>query len=142
MLVVIDTNVLVAALKSQFGASYAIISQLPSEKFQIALSIPLYLEYQDVLTRTQHMTGSSTHEEILAFLRYLCRISHQQDIFFLWRPYLRDPNDDMVLELAVASQSRYIITHNQKDFAGIEKQFGITPIVPCDFLNIIRKQTI
>jgi len=83
MRIVIDTNVLLSALKSSKGASYALISQLPSKQFQFALSVPLYSEYQDVLTREEHLTGANTPEDILAFLRYMCRISYQQDIFFL-----------------------------------------------------------
>lgn len=140
MRVVFDTNIFVSALKSNKGASYAVISQLPSEQFQIVLSIPLYIEYQDVLTRPEHMSGVSTPEEILGFLRYICSIAHRQRIFFLWRPWLADPKDDMVLEVAVASQSRYIVTHNLRDFRGVEKNFGITPVTPGKFLHIIRSQ--
>src|SRR5215813_6616890 len=86
MRVILDTNVLVAALRSDMGASYAIVSQLPSERFQMALTVPLYLQYQDVLTRLEHMTGASTRDEVLNFLRYLCSIAHRQRVFFLWRP--------------------------------------------------------
>lgn len=137
MRVVLDTNILVSALRSNRGASYALITQLPSDQFQVVLSIPLYIEYQDVLTRPEHMSGASTAEEILAFLRYICSIAHRQQIFFLWRPWLADPKDDMVLEAAVASRSHYIITHNLKDFRGIEEHFGITPITPGKFLYIL-----
>ncbi len=140
MRVVLDTNIFVSALKSNMGASYTVISQLPSDQFQIVLSVPLYVEYQDVLTRPEHMSGASTAEEILAFLRYICSIAHRQQIFFLWRPWIEDPKDDMVLEIAVASQSRYIVTHNLRDFRGVEKHFGITPVTPGKFLNIIRNQ--
>ena len=140
MRVVLDTNIFVSALRSDRGASYAVISQLPSDQFRIVLSIPLYVEYQDVLTRPEHMTGASTAEEILAFLRYICSIAHRQRIFFLWRPWLSEPKDDMVLETAVASQSRHIVTHNLRDFRGVEKHFGITPVTPGKFLHIIRSQ--
>ena len=142
MRVVLDTNVLVAALRSDMGASYAIVSQLPSERFQMALTVPLYLQYQDVLTRPEHMTGASTPDDIRNFLRYLCSIAHRQRVFFLWRPWLKDPKDDMVLEAAVASQSRYIITHNLRDFtgSGIEEYFGIMPIRPREFLHRLRSR--
>ena len=140
MRVVLDTNIFVSAFKSNKGASYAVISHLPSDQFQIVLSIPLYSEYQDVLTRPEHMSGKSTAAEILAFLRYICSIAHKQRIFFLWRPWLGDPKDDMVLETAVASRSRYIITHNLRDFRGVKKHFGVTPATPGKFLNIIRSQ--
>ncbi|MDM8522349.1 putative toxin-antitoxin system toxin component, PIN family [Desulfococcaceae bacterium HSG8] len=116
--VVPDTNIFVSALRSDRGASYAVIPQLPSDQFRIALSIPLYVEYQDVLTRPEHMSGESTAEEVPAFLRYICGIAHRQRIFFLWRPWLSDPKDDMVPETAVASQSRYIVTYNLTDFRG------------------------
>ncbi len=136
--VIIDTNILVSALKSDMGASYCLISKLPSNKFQISLSVPLYIEYQDVLTRKEHLTGSSTKEEILAFLRYLCKMANRQRIFYLWRPWLKDPKDDMVLELAVASKSQFIITYNLKDFSNIQ-QFGIEAITPKDFLQMIEE---
>ncbi|NIM17502.1 MAG: putative toxin-antitoxin system toxin component, PIN family [Candidatus Aminicenantes bacterium] len=138
MRVVLDTNVLVSALKSDMGASFALISRLPSEKFQIALSVPLYLEYQDVLTRDENMSGGSTQKEIFGFLRYLCSISYKQDVFFLWRPFLKDPKDDMILEAAVASNSKYIVTHNLKDFRGVER-FGIDAIKPADFLKKLKE---
>ena len=63
MRVILDTNVLVAALRSEMGASYAIVAQLPSERFQMALTVPVYLQYQDVLTRPEHMTGASTRDD-------------------------------------------------------------------------------
>lgn len=135
--VVIDTNILVSALRSDMGASYALISKLPSQKFQFSISVPLYLEYQAVLTRKEHMTGASTREEILAFLRYFCKIAYRQKIFYLWRPWLRDQKDDMVLELAVASKCQYIITYNLKDFSNIQK-FGIEAITPKNFLSTIE----
>ena len=136
--VILDTNILVSALRSDMGASYYLISKLPSQKFQISLSVPLYIEYQDVLTRKEHLTGASTKEEILAFLRYLCKIANRQKIFYLWRPWLKDPKDDMVLELAVASKSQFIITYNLKDFSNIQ-QFGIEAIIPKDFLQRIKE---
>jgi len=75
-------------------------------------------------------------------LRYLCSIAHEQKVFFLRRPRLDDPEDDMILEAAVASQSRYIITHNLRHFSdrGIEEQFGITPVSPQKFLHLIEDQ--
>lgn len=140
MRIILDTNVLVSALRSDLGASYKIVSQLPSESFQIALTVPLYLEYQAVLTRPENMTGASNRNDIFNFLRYLCSIAHQQKVFFLWRPRLGDPEDDMVLEAAIASQSRYIVTHNLRHFSdrGIEEQFGITPVSPQTFLHLIE----
>lgn len=140
MRVVLDTNILVAASRSSRGAAYAIVSQLPSPKFEIALTIPLYVEYQDALTRPEVRGAQYTADEAIQFTRYLSSIAHKQDIYFLWRPWLKDPKDDMVLEAALASQSRYIVTYNLKDFANrdIEKNFGIYPVSPKQFLNTIR----
>lgn len=136
--IIIDINVLVSALKSDMGASYALISTLPSPKIQFSISVPLYIEYQDVLTRKEHLTGSSTEKEILVFLKYLCKIANRQKIFYLWRPWLKDPKDDMVLELAVAANSNYIVTYNLKDFSNIQK-FGIEAITPGKFLQILKE---
>ncbi len=74
------------------------------------------------------------------FLRYLASQSHLQEIHFLWRPFLRDADDDMVLELAFAAGVRYIVTHNVKDFDGSE-QLGVVAVTPRDFLNLIRGRT-
>ena len=141
MRVVLDTNVLVAASRSRCGAAYAVVSQLPSPKFEIAITVPLYVEYQDVLTRSDVMKAQYTVDDAIGLTRYLSSIAHKQSIYFLWRPWLRDPKDDMVLEAAIASQSRYIVTHNLKDFLGkgVEETFGICPVSPKQFLDIVRR---
>lgn len=126
-----------SALRSDLGASYAIISQLPSDKFQIVLTIPLYLEYQDVLTRPEHMSGKSSKDDIINFLRYICSIAYKQQIYYLWRPWVKDPKDDMVLEAAVGSQSKYLVTHNLNDFKEIDTFFGIKAVTPGKFLHIL-----
>jgi predicted nucleic acid-binding protein len=67
-------------------------------------------------------------------LAYWCSVAHRQKIFFLWRPCLRDPKDDMVLELAVAARAKFIVTFNLKDFAGVDR-FGIEAVTPRDLLD-------
>ncbi|MEX0291548.1 MAG: putative toxin-antitoxin system toxin component, PIN family [Allomuricauda sp.] len=138
MKIVLDTNILVAAFRSRLGASYAIVSRIPSDDFQLSLSVPLYVEYQDVLLREGKVPGF-TESEILGFLRYLCQESHHQEIFYLWRPVLKDAKDDLVLELAVASESKIIVTHNVRDFRGSEK-FGIEALSPQQFLKILEEK--
>ena len=137
MRIVLDTNVLVASLKSRLGASFALISLVPRERFELALSVPLYVEYQDVLLRKEKVP-EFTEEEKLKFIRYLCSKSHHQDIFYLWRPFLKDIKDDMILELAVASESKYIVTHNVRDFRG-SKKFGVEVLKPQEILKILEK---
>src|SRR5438093_5741037 len=138
MRVVFDTNVLVAAARSRQGASFALVSSIPAPEFQICLSVGLYTEWQDVLTRPEHLPPGRSSEEALGFLRYLASQSHLQEIHFLWRPFLPDADDDMILELAFAAGCRYIVTHNVGDFFGTE-QFGVVAIAPRDFLNLIRE---
>ena len=139
MHVVFDTNVLFSALKSRQGASYELVSMLPDERFHPVLSVPLYIEYQEVLRRPP-LSDNYTDEEIIKFLRYFCRISHLQKVYFLWRPFLKDSDDDMILELAVAAGCRYVVTHNLRDFSGSER-FGVEAIEPGRFLNQIRRKT-
>lgn len=137
MRIVLDTSVLVSAAHSRNGASYQLLSMLPSEKFQICLTVALYCEWQAVVTRPEHLPTGANFELALGFLRYLASIAHLQEVHFLWRPYLRDPDDDMVLECAVASGCRYIVTHNLRDFRGVES-LGVAAIAPGDFLQVLR----
>jgi putative PIN family toxin of toxin-antitoxin system len=137
MRVVLDTSVLVAAARSQQGASFALVSSVPSPEFQICLSVGLYTEWQGVLTRPEHLPLGSTPADAQQFLRYLASQAYLQEIHFLWRPFLSDADDDLVLELAFAANCRHIVTHNVKDFHGSE-QLGITAVTPRDFLKLIR----
>ena len=137
--VVLDTNVLVAAARSRRGASFALVSSIPAPEFQPCLSVGLYAEWQEVLTREENLPPGQTPEDALGFVRYLASQAHLQEIHFLWRPFLPDPNDDMILELAFAAACRHIITHNVKDFHGSE-QLGVTALTPRKFLDLIRKK--
>jgi putative PIN family toxin of toxin-antitoxin system len=139
MRVVLDTNVLVAAARSRRGASFALVSSIPALEFIPCLSIGLYSEWQAVLTRAENLPAGLTADDALGFVRYLASQSHLQEIHFLWRPCLPDPDDDMVLELAVSAGCRHIITHNARDYRGAET-FGVTPISPSEFLNLSRKR--
>ena len=131
----LDTNVMVAALKSKRGASYKLLSIIDQDKFQISISVPLIIEYEYALKRTD-LNILLTESEIDDILDYICQIADKREIFYLWRPYLKDPKDDMVLELAVESESDYIITYNQKDFKEVSK-FGIKTLTPKAFLRKI-----
>lgn len=137
MRVVIDTNVLVAAARSKQGASYAIVSTIPSPEFQTCLSVGLYCEWLDVLSRPENQPPGISKAEVEGFIRYLAGHSHLQNIHFLWRPFLLDSDDDPVLELALAAGCEYIITHNESDFRGCE-QLGVTAISPREFLRILK----
>lgn len=134
--IVIDTNVIIAALRSQLGAAFVLLSLIGNnEKFDVNLSVPLVMEYEDVALRPGLVPKMSS-ASIADILDYVCTVGNKRKIFYLWRPFLKDPKDDMVLELAVEAQCDYIVTFNQKDFVGSE-QFGIEIVTPYQFLQRI-----
>jgi putative PIN family toxin of toxin-antitoxin system len=131
--VVVDTNVLLAALRSRRGASHRLLSLLGDGRWQMNLSVPLFLEYEDVVNRPDSGLGLSA-EQIDDILDFICAQANLREIFYLWRPVLPDPKDDFILELAVESGCDFVITFNVRDFAGAEK-FGITIVTPQEFLR-------
>lgn len=133
--IVIDTSVLIAGLKSRRGASFRLLKLVGSDAFEVCVSVPLVLEYESALQRMATSAGLK-RSDIDDVLDYLCAVADHRRIHFLWRPCLRDPDDDMVLELAVESDSGHIITHNLKDFDGA-KQFGVQALTPVAFLREI-----
>lgn len=131
--IVIDTNVFISALKSSRGASFKLISNIDSGLFTTDISVPLIIEYEAVSKRGEVKISTEAINDILD---YICANSIERKIHYLWRPFLKDPKDDMILELAVESNSKFIITYNVKDFKGIE-EFGIRAITPKEFIEII-----
>jgi len=134
--IVMDTNVLYAGLYSAKGASYCILNAIDKGKIRLVLSTTLLFEYEDVLKRNQSVLSLS-NPEIDIILDNLCKLSEHQTVYFLWRPRLPDPKDDHILELAVASGTKTVVTHNIKDFSGIE-EFGIRAITPKKLLEEIK----
>ncbi|MBC8870037.1 MAG: putative toxin-antitoxin system toxin component, PIN family [Planctomycetes bacterium] len=133
--IVLDTNVLVSALRSRRGASFRLLSLVDSDAFEINVSVPLVLEYEDVLRREiSKLTVSQ--DDIGDLIDYLCKIGIRHQIHFLWRPFLKDAKDDMVLELAVTANCDYVVTYNRRDFQGVES-FGLEVIEPVELLRII-----
>jgi putative PIN family toxin of toxin-antitoxin system len=133
--VVLDTNVLVAASRSKRGASAKLLSLVGTSRFEVCLSVPLVLEYESVILR-QIEPDSYEWQARMDILDYLCMVARRQKIFFLWRPSLRDPKDEMVLETAVAGGCSAIISYNKRDFVGAE-QFNVTINTPQEFLEVI-----
>jgi len=126
--IVIDTCVVISALRSQLGASHQLLLKVGTGLFEIHLSVPLLLDYEQVAKRQCGELGL-TPRDIDDILDYFCLISHQHEIHYLWRPFLPDPNDDMVLEVAVAGQCGNIVTFNLQDFRCCE-QFGVRALTP------------
>ncbi len=136
--VVLDTNVLIAGLRSPNGASFQVLQRLGGDAFTLCVSVPLVLEYEAVAKRQSRELGLS-FADIDDVLDYVCSIAEPHTIFYLWRPVLRDPRDDLVLELAVEAGASCIVTHNLRDFGGIH-QFGIDAISPGAFLRRLEGQ--
>lgn len=133
--IIIDTNVLLSALRSDSGASFQLLRLIPDERFEINLSVPLVLEYEDVLKRPE-MDVHLDHATIDDILDFLCQTGRLRINRFLWRLTLRDPDDDFLLELAVECNCDYIVTFNTKDFMN-SSSFGISAVKPLEFLRII-----
>ena len=135
---VLDTSVLVAGFRSRRGASYRVLTLLRRGAFEIAISVPLVLEYESVLRRHTGELGFAG-EDVAGLIDYLCGIGHRQAIYFLWRPRLRDPADEFVLELAVAAQCDAVVTHNVRDFAGTGT-FGVQIMTPAALVRRLEER--
>jgi putative PIN family toxin of toxin-antitoxin system len=137
MKIVIDTNVVLSALFSNKGASNKLLVWLfQNKKKYNVVSNTLVTEFEDVLTRDKNLKqyNNLEKEDVLAFIDDICLISYHQSIHFLWRPFLTDSNDDMVLEVAVNANVGAIVTFNPKDFKGVKKSFGIEIFTPKEYL--------
>lgn len=132
--IVFDTNVLVAALRSRRGASFQLLSRLTQRQFDVFITVPLLMEYADVLHRPGLL--ALPEHAIDAVLDMICATAHQQAVHFLWRPQLRDPKDELVLEAAVNATADFLVTHNLRDFEP-GRRFAVQVVTPGQFLNIL-----
>lgn len=126
---------LIAALRSRRRASFQLHSLVRTGRFDIALSVPLVLEYEGVADRMLADLAVSAGD-ISDILDYLCAVAIHRPVFFLWRPTLADPKDDMVLELAVDAGAPVIVTFNTRDFVGSDR-FGVRAVTPREYLKQI-----
>jgi len=142
MLLTLDTNILYQALMSKTGASYFILQQIRNRKIQIALSVPVFFEYQDVLTRDKSLKDFELElNDVEKFLRFIAYIGKTFEIYFLLRPNLKDEKDNKIVELAVTSQSDYLITSNTRDFKNAELKFDQLKIItPGEFVKMWREK--
>jgi putative PIN family toxin of toxin-antitoxin system len=137
---VLDTDVMVAAFRSQIGASRQILLAAVARRFELLLSVPLVLEYEAVLNRPEHLAASGlTSVEVEHVLDDLAAVAKPVKLAFRWRPRLRDPNDDMVLETAVNGNADAIVTFNQRDFEEAKRSFACAVLLPAVALQQIRR---
>ena len=133
--IILDTNVLLTALKSSLGTSFRLLTMIQDERFSLHISAPLIAEYESVLKRGHLALSDQQIDDIIDFI---CAKAMHHKIFYLWRPVLKDPDDDFLLELAVKANAM-IITWNLTDFKRASK-FGIKVMTPRDFLNELETQ--
>lgn len=133
--IVIDTNVLVSGLRSRRGWSHRLLQLVDTSHFKINVSVPLVLEYEEILFDVEPELPVSS-EVIRDVIDFHCQVARKHRIFYLWRPQLRDPDDEMVLELAVRANCDVIVTFNKSDFHGVE-EFALQVLTPGEFLRQI-----
>lgn len=136
MKVVLDIDVVLAAVLSERGASRQLLLRVVDSALPAVVSVPLMLEYEAVLKRPQHLRASGlTVDDVEIILDQLAASMHPVDLFFLWRPLLRDAEDDMVLQTAVNGGADTIVTFNTGDFGDVPKRFGFEVSRPGDLLR-------
>lgn len=135
MNIVLDTDVIVAAMRSLAGASAELLRRARQEQITLAASVSLFMEYEAVCTRPEHLEASGLiARQLDFFLDGLASIVQPVEVHFLWRPQLRDPAGELVLEAAVNTSARALLTFNQKHFVGVAKRFQFEVITPGEFL--------
>ena len=140
MRVVVDTSVLVAGLRSQLGASSLVLGAIARQSVRPLVTTAVFLEYEAVLLRAEQRLATNMSEaEVEGFLRALAAAAEPVEISFRWRPQLRDPADELMLETAVNGHAEVIVTHNVADFEPASSKFGLRILTPAQLLKELRK---
>ena len=139
---VLDRDVLVAAFRSDSGASRCVLEAARARRFDLLLSVPLMLEYESVLTRPEHLAASgATKEDVSAVLDELAFIGKRVELVIRTRPMLPDPSDEMVLETAINGQADAIVTFNDRDFRPAARRFHCLVMQPGEVVRLLAKET-
>ena len=139
MRIVLDTSVVVAALRTRSGAGNAVLRLVAHRRVTILATPPLFLEYEEVLKRPeQQLAHGLTPEAVDEFLAELAALIEPVELHFQWRPLGPDPNDEMVLEAAINGRADVLVTYNVADFAGIAERFRIAVMHPADLLKKVK----
>lgn len=140
MRIVLDTDAVVAAMRSPGGASAAIIREVRDGVVTLLLSVPLAMEYEAVCGRSEHrMEAGLSSRQVEVFLDAIVAMAEPVRTHFLWRPQLRDPNDEMVLETAVNGRANVLVTFNVRDYGTAAAQFGVAVLMPREAIARIRQ---
>jgi putative PIN family toxin of toxin-antitoxin system len=135
--VVLDTNILVAAMRSKHGASHKLLSLLGNGRWRPNLTVAVALEYEAVLKRNCVEFGLSD-EDIDDLLDAIVSQAGLHRLYFLWRPVAADPDDDLIMEAAIASHSDFVVTFNKRDFPE-SRRFGFECLTPKELLILIEE---
>lgn len=136
---VLDTDVIVAAMRSPTGASAALLLAVLEGRLSMVLSVPLAIEYEAICLRQEHrLAAGLSEDQVQQFLDGVVTLSEPVGSHFLWRPRLRDPEDEMVLEAAVNGRADAIITFNARDFGAVPLTFGVSVLSPAEALRRTR----
>ena len=134
-----DTDVVVAAMRSPRGASATILRAARQGRATLLASMPLALEYEAVSIRAEHRLAAGLSErEVKVFLTALVALAEPVTTHFLWRPQLRDPADEMVLEAAINGRADALVTFNVRDFGTVPAQFGVEVLLPREAIRRIK----
>ena len=135
-----DTDAVVAAMRSPAGASAAIIRAVRQRQATLLLNVPLAMEYEAVCRRSEHREGSGLSvQQVEIFLDAIAAMGEPVRTHFLWRPQLRDPNDEMVLEAAVNGRADALVTFNVRDYGTAPAQFGVEVLLPREAIGRIKR---
>lgn len=138
--VVLDTSVVVAALRTRAGAGNAVLRLVAKRRLIPLVSPPLFLEYEDVLKRPeQRIAHGLTLEMIDEFLADLAAVVEPVEVRFLWRPQVRDPSDEMVIEAAINGRADALVTYNVRDFAVAGERFAVQVLRPPELLKMVKR---
>ncbi len=138
----LDTNVLVAAVRSGRGASRSLLESALAAEYRPLVSVPLMIEYEAVLKRPEHLEASGlTSRDVDVILDALATAVEPVRLAYLWRPLLRDVGDDMVLETAVNGRARAIVTLNRRDFEPATQRFELVVLSPAEALGVMRRSS-
>ncbi|WP_397580945.1 putative toxin-antitoxin system toxin component, PIN family [Sphingorhabdus sp.] len=133
---ILDTDVIVAAIRSTKGASAEIVRRVLRGEMHIELTVAMALEYEAVAMRAEHLrAGELTAADAMTVIDALAALATPIEIHFRWRPQLRDTDDEMILEAAINAHDRTIVTFNTRDFVGATERFGVSLVSPREILE-------
>jgi putative PIN family toxin of toxin-antitoxin system len=140
--IVLDTSVLVAGLRTRYGAGNAVLRLVASRRLVLLVTPPLFFEYEDVLKRAEHrLVHGLAPEQVDDFLGELAALIEPVKLHFRWRPQVRDPSDEMVLEAAINGEAGALVTYNVQDFALAAARFGVSLLRPAELLRKVKMKS-